>query len=80
MAYSRFEKGVSDVYMLRMDTLVCMSCHMIPEPERYGNDPAFNTRKEAIEHLQEHIAFGHKVHKSTFARLRKEIKEWGNIL
>lgn len=37
----------------------------------------FNTRTEALEHLEAHRAAGHKVPEYAFERLRKELEEEG---
>jgi hypothetical protein len=40
----------------------------------------FNTRSEALEHLQAHRDAGHKVPEYAFERLRKELEEEGETI
>lgn len=40
----------------------------------------FNTRSEALEHLQVHRDAGHKVPEYAFERLRKELEEEGETI
>ena len=75
MAYCRFSNG--DVYMfdsLSDMKIVCFACRLTPK-DQYGVHGVvlFNTRKEALNHLEEHIDAGHEVGAGAIRRLREEI-------
>lgn len=69
MSYCRFSNE-SDVYMYRhVDGFIrCCSCKLT------AKDPALNTEREALNHLDEHKRFGHRVPQYAIDRLIDESK------
>lgn len=74
MSYCGWDKG--DVYMYyssHSDRIICDCCSLHPR-EVVG----FTYKKDALEHLEEHIKAGDKVPADAIERLKKEIKEEDN--
>lgn len=74
MSYARMSDS-SDVYIFEHANgfIQCCGCS-ITEPEDYEivGFANLNTAREALAHLDEHVALGHKVPQKAFERIRKE--------
>lgn len=76
MSYARMSDS-SDVYVFEHSGgfIQCCGCS-ITEPEDYEQVGFANldTAREALAHLDEHVALGHKVPQAAFERIREEHK------
>ena len=83
MSYCRDNGEDSDVYMFPTgrDKIVCCICALMPieikveQGQEYEDQGSmtFDTKQEALQHLQQHRDAGHKVPERAFERLRREI-------
>ena len=75
MSYCRFSDG--DVYMYPHinGVIQCCSCRLSPIGKGWFADDNFKSPKEALAHLEAHIAVGHDVPQDAIERLREEIGE-----
>ncbi len=72
MSYCRMGQD-SDVYMYPHINgyIVCVNCKLSERP--YDDEMQFKTQKQAIAHLEHHIASGNKVPKYAIEILKKEL-------
>jgi len=79
MAYCRFSNG--DVYIFEhvKGFLECCSCRLLDNPGS-GEDFTTSYRQEMLNHIYRHKVAGHKVGYGAIKRLKRDIKELGDIV
>lgn len=76
MSYARFGWDDSDVYVFEHagGFIQCCACALQPTEENdiFPGSVDLNTAREALAHLDQHMAAGHSVPAKTFERIREE--------
>lgn len=79
MSYARFGWEGSDVYVFEHagGFIQCCACFLneIEDGEYFPDSANFKTPREALVHLDAHVAAGHCVPADTFERMREEYKD-----
>ncbi len=78
MSYARFGWDGSDVYVFEHTGggIECCGCCLTdPAEDTWFGSMNFKTPREALAHLEEHVAAGHCVPSDTFNRMREEYKD-----
>jgi len=78
MSYARWSASSSVYVFHHVDGYItCCGCLLVnPDPiNAKARDPELYSRSAAIEHLERHLAAGHRVPSEAFIRLRAEIEE-----
>lgn len=86
MSYCRFGAD-SDVYAYpgideedkEKEVYICCACSMLMHEKKEPGSSVFNTRKELIDHLLEHMVRGDAVPRYAIERLMEEMDEAGEL-
>jgi len=75
MAYARYERGRSDIYVFRnlQGEIECVSCRLSPDGKGWWETRYFTELKDLYVHLMGHRMAGHLVPDETLQRVAEEM-------